>query len=80
MPFDNPATASPRRLPLQFVDIKITPLLGGQFSVSMQATLLDEDHLDFVGEELADEHVDTIDQALAVIRKNAGALAAVCAR
>jgi hypothetical protein len=40
----------------------------------MQATLLDEEQLQFVGEDLAHEHVDTLDQALAVIRDNSGAL------
>ena len=41
----------------------------------MQATLLDEEELEFVGQDLANEHVATLDQALAVIRQNVAALA-----
>jgi hypothetical protein len=63
-------------LPLQFVDIKITPIVGGKFSVSMQATLLDEDELEFVGEDLADAQVETLDEALALIRHSAAILTA----
>ena len=39
--------------PLQFVNIEITPLIGGKYSVVMQATLLDEQELEFVGQDLA---------------------------
>jgi hypothetical protein len=69
------ATAPPP-LPLQFVNIEITPLLDGQYAVVMQATLLDEDQLEFVGQDLASAHVATLDEALAVIRANVGSLAA----
>jgi hypothetical protein len=62
---------APASLPLQVVHIELTPLIGGQLSISMQATLLDEDELAFIGQDLAHEHVDTLDQALAVIRQNA---------
>ena len=40
----------------------------------MQATLLDEEELEFVGQDLAHAHVDTMEQALAVIRPNVAAL------
>ena len=68
--------AKTRRLPypIQFVTVEITPLLGGQFAVVMQATLLDEEELEFVGQDLANARVDTLDEALAVIRHNVGAL------
>ncbi len=66
--------STPAPLPLQFVNIEITPLIGGQFSVVMQATLLDEEELQFVGQDLANAHVDTLDEALAVIRANVAAL------
>jgi len=59
---------------LQFVNIEITPLVGGQFGLFMQATLLDERDLEFVGQELANAHVDTLDEALALIRQNVSAL------
>lgn len=61
-------------LPLQYVSIEIMPIVGGQFSVAMQATLLDEQELEFVGQHLAHERVDTIEQALAVIRQNVATL------
>jgi hypothetical protein len=66
---------APAALPLQFVNIEITPLIDGQFSVVMQATLLDEDDLEFIGQDLANERVETLDQALSVIRQNVAALA-----
>lgn len=71
MSFDTHAvqtTATPN--PLQFVNIEITPLRGGRYAVAVQATLLDENELQFVAEDLANEHVDTLDQAIAVIRQN----------
>ena len=64
----------PAALPIQYVTAEITPLIGGQFSVVMQATLLDEEQLEFVGQDLASAHVDTLDEALAVIRTNVAAL------
>ena len=77
MSLDTAAGATaPAPLPLQFVNIEITPLLGGQFSVVMQATLLDEEELQFVGEDLADERVGTLDEALALIRDNVAVLRA----
>jgi len=65
-------------LPIQFVNIEITPLIDGQFAVAMQATLLDEQELQFIGQDLAYERVETLDQALAVIRQNVAALAHSC--
>jgi hypothetical protein len=79
MNVDIAASASaPVSSPIQFVNIEITPLLGGQFSVAMQATLLDEEELEFIGQDLAHAHVDTLDEALAVIRQNVAALAPSC--
>jgi hypothetical protein len=77
MPLDTTAGAKPPApLPLQYVSIELMPLAGGRLSVAMQATLLDEDALDFVGEDLAHALVGTIEEALAGIRDNAGILAA----
>jgi hypothetical protein len=67
-------TKTPAPLPLQFVNIEITPIVGGRFAVAMQATLLDEDELQFVGEDLLHVNVGTIDEALALIRENVGIL------
>ena len=75
MSFDTAAgTAAPATLPLQFVHIEIAPLIDGQYSVVMQATLLDEVELQFVGEDITHEQVDTLDQAIAVIRQNVAIL------
>lgn len=75
MSIDSEARARPpAHLPLQFVNIEITPLIGGQFGLVMEATLLDEQELEFVGQELASAHVDTLDQALAMIRENVAML------
>ena len=66
---------APAPYPLQFVNIQITPLIDGDYAVVMQATLLDEGEFEFIGQDLANEHVQTLDQALAVIRQNVGVLA-----
>ena len=77
MSFDTSTRAkSAALLPLQFVSIEITPLIDGKFAVAMQATHLDEDELQFVGQDLACERVDTLDAAIAVIRQNIAPLAA----
>jgi len=77
MSFDIQAGANaPAPLPLQFVNIEITPLIGGELSVVMQATLLDERELEFVGQDLAHERVGTLDEVLAIIRENFAPLAA----
>lgn len=73
MPFDT-AVGGPAPLPLQYINIEITPIVGGKLAVAMQATLLDETELEFVGEELARAHVDTIDEALMLIRQNTALL------
>lgn len=69
-------TRAPAPLPLQHINIEITPIIGGKLAVAMQATLLDEDELEFVGEDLAHAHVDTVEQALALIRDNVAMLQA----
>jgi hypothetical protein len=66
---------APVALAVQFINIDITPIVGGRFSVAIQATLLDEKELQFVGQDLGHEYVDSLDDALATIRKNVGVLA-----
>jgi hypothetical protein len=71
MPVDIPTGATaPATYPLQFIDIQITPLIDGAYSVAMQATLLDEGQLEFIGQDLAHERVRTLDEALTIIRQN----------
>ena len=79
MSLDIVAGAKPAPLPIQYISVELTPLAGGKLSVAMQATLLDEDALEFIGEDLAHEQVDTLDQAIAVIRQNVAALSPVAA-
>jgi hypothetical protein len=75
MPLEIAAAANtPAPLPIQYISTEITPLIGGQFSVVMQATLLDEEELQFVGQDLANERVNSLEEALAVIRANMAAL------
>jgi hypothetical protein len=79
MSLDIPAGAHPPApSPLQFVNIEITPLMGGQFSVVMQGTTLDEAEFEFVSQDLANARVGTLDEALSVIRQNVAALATSC--
>lgn len=69
-------TKAPAPLPLQFVSAQIMPLVGGKFSIALHATFLDEMEMEFVGEDLAHAHVDTVEQALAIIRDNVAILQA----
>ena len=76
MSFDSPAGATLTAVhPIQFVHIEIAPLIDGQYSVDMQATLLDEADLQFVGQDLAHQRVATLDEALTIIRANIAPLA-----
>jgi hypothetical protein len=69
-------TTAPAHSPIQFVNIELTPIVGGKFAVAMQATFVDEENLEFVGQDLANAHVETLDEALAVIRQNVAVLSA----
>jgi hypothetical protein len=80
MSLDIPAGGTaPVTYRLQFINIEITPLIDGKYSVAMQATLLDEEQLEFVGQDLAHEHVKTLDEAMTVIRRNVAPLTALTA-
>jgi hypothetical protein len=63
--------------PIQFYSVEITPLADGQMSVGMSATIcepLRDGDFELVSMDVASTRVETVDQALAVIRE---ALAAV---
>ena len=80
MSLDSEARAiAPAVNPLQFVNIEIAPLIDGQYSVVMQATLLNEEELEFIGQDLANARVATLDEAIAIIRQNVVPLAAFAA-
>jgi hypothetical protein len=56
--------------PIQFYSVEIMPLAGGRMSVG--ATIcepVDEDDFELVNMDVASARVDTIDEALAVIRQ-----------
>jgi hypothetical protein len=72
-----PGATAPATHPLQFIHIEITPLIDGEYSVAMQATLLDEEQLAFIGQDLAHEHVKTLDEAMTIIRRNVAPLTAL---
>lgn len=76
MCLDNTFTSGTQdHLPIQYITIEITPLLAGGFGLSMGATFLDEEALEFVGQELTEARVETLDQMIAAIRENIGVLA-----
>ena len=80
MSFDSQARAiAPAVHPLQFVNIEIAPLIDGQYSVLMRATLLDEEELEFIGQDLANARAATLDEVIAIIRQNAAPLTAFAA-
>jgi len=58
--------------PIQFYSVEITPLADGRMSVGMRATICeptDEADFELVSMDMASTRVDTIEQALAVIRE-----------
>jgi hypothetical protein len=62
----------PEFSPIQFYSVEITPLADGRMSVGMSATICEPIHdgdFELVGMDLASTRVDTIEQALAVIRE-----------
>jgi hypothetical protein len=75
MSFDTAAGKSaPAPLALQFINIEIAPLMSGRLSVAIQATLLDESELEFIGEKLVQTSTDNLDGAIAIIRESTGIL------
>jgi hypothetical protein len=67
------APDAPRHIPpIQFYSVEIMPLSDGRMSVGVGATIcetVDDDDFELVNMEMASARVDTIDQALAVIRE-----------
>jgi hypothetical protein len=58
--------------PMQFYSVEIMPLSDGRMSAGVGATFcetVDDDDFELVNMEMASAGVDTIDQALAVIRE-----------
>jgi hypothetical protein len=70
----SPAAASgkpPPLPPIQFYSVELTPLEGGRLAVGVGATIcesVDDAEFELVHMDVASQRVDTIDQALAVIR------------
>jgi hypothetical protein len=62
----------PNSPPIQFYSVEITPLADGRMSVGMSATICEPIHdgdFELVNMDMASTRVETIDQALAVIRE-----------
>ena len=58
--------------PIQFYSVEIMPLSDGRMSVGVGATFcetVDDDDFELVSMDMASARVDTIEQALAVIRE-----------
>ena len=65
-------SSAPRPPPVQFYSVEIMPLSDGRMSVGVGATFcetVDDDDFELVNMDVASARVDTIDQALAVIRQ-----------
>jgi hypothetical protein len=71
----NPATATsqaPPTSPIQFYSVEIMPLSDGRVSVGIGATIceaVDDEDFQLINMDVANARVDTIDEALAVIRQ-----------
>lgn len=52
---------------LQFLSVEIMPMGDGRLAVSLAGTYLDEDELEFINGEIANEKVGSLDDALIVI-------------
>ena len=61
-------------LSLQFISIEIAPLMAGGLAIAIQATLLDEQELEFIGQDLVQASADSLDEAIALIRENTNIL------
>jgi hypothetical protein len=58
--------------PIQFYSVQLMPLSHGRMSVGVGATIcetVDDDDFELVNMEMASARVDTIDEALAIIRQ-----------
>ena len=65
-------SAASRSPPIQFYSVEIMPLADGRMSVGIGATIcetIDDDDFELVNMDVASARVDTIDQALALIRE-----------
>jgi hypothetical protein len=54
--------------PIEFFSVEIAPMPGGTLSVSVTATIFDDEDLQLINQDIARAPVATIDEALALIR------------
>jgi hypothetical protein len=54
----------------QFAAFEIGPTAGGQLTVSLSSTYLDESSLEFFADDIETLRVATIDEAVSVIRRS----------
>ena len=75
--FDNhgrSAAANPENRPIEFLRVQLSPAIDGSIFVALTATSVDElepECFELVEQELASNHVSTLDAALAFISKHA---------
>jgi hypothetical protein len=64
----NPAPHAPFIRNAEFFRVELSPTTEGKIFVSLTATTVDEDEPQLLDQEIATEHVATIDDVLALIR------------
>jgi hypothetical protein len=67
---DGAGAPRPRSPTLQYLSFEVGPLADGGLRLSSAGTFLDEDALEFIGEDIETIRVETIDEAVAAIRHN----------
>jgi hypothetical protein len=62
--------ASPVALPIEFVTMQLMPLADGMIGVSLKSTTFDEQELELIDQEIADERVASLEQLFTLIRSH----------
>jgi hypothetical protein len=68
------AAATPTKLPVEFLRVELSPAKDGSVFVAVRATSVDEPEqecFELIEHELANDHVSTIDAALALVCEHA---------
>lgn len=61
---------APPASPIEFVTIQFAPLEGGTISVSLRSTVFDETEFNLIDQDIANECVRSLDDALSLIRQH----------
>jgi hypothetical protein len=71
----NATPASPAASPIEFVTMQLMPLADGMIGVSLKSTVFDEQELELIDQDIADERVTSLDQLFTLIRSHVRILA-----